>query len=87
MNLDLKVSQKLSSGQYFLKQNQKYIYQMVEKVPKFKIGNRYCALCIAEKRHIMFSDPKITINKRNEFVSKCRHQNKFKLKAVKEEKT
>ena len=31
----------------------------------------------------MFSDPKITINKRNEFVSKCRHQNKFRLNTFK----
>ena len=60
-------------------------WSVVEKVPQLKIGNRYCALCIADKRNILFSDPKVTINKRNKSISKCRHQNKFKLSTVKEE--
>ena len=34
MNFDLKVSQKLFWGQYFLKQSQKCIHQMVQKVKK-----------------------------------------------------
>ena len=30
----------------------------------------------------MFSNPNTSINKRNEFVSKCRHQNKFTLSTL-----
>ena len=58
-------------------------WSILEKLPKFKIGDKFCALCISEKRHIMYSNPATSINKRNEFVSKCRHQNKFKLASLK----
>ena len=43
-----------------------------------------CNLCTAEKLLIIESiDDDNLLNKRSEFVSKCRHTNKFKLKYVK----
>ena len=41
---------------------------------------RNCQLCLMEKTFIMLSDPKQTLNKRNEIVSKCRHRDKVLLK-------
>ena len=38
-----------------------------------------CNLCIAEKLHIMNADKRTLLNSRNELVSKCRHENKFRL--------
>ena len=40
---------------------------------------RRCNLCIAEKYHILASDRSISLNKRTEIVSKCRHAAKFLL--------
>ena len=60
-------------------------WTVMEKLPKLKIGDRFCALCVAEKRHILFSNPETCINTRNEFVSKCRHQNKLILSYIKED--
>jgi len=42
-----------------------------------------CQLCLAEKLAILTGDPKILLNKWSELVSKCRHENKFKLKNLK----
>ena len=39
-----------------------------------------CNLCLAEKLAILQADQRTLLNKRSEFVSKCRHRNKFKLK-------
>ena len=41
---------------------------------------RNCQLCLMEKTYIMMSDPKKTLNKRNEIASKCRHRDKVLLK-------
>ena len=46
----------------------------------------FCPLCVAEKRHILFSDPNTLINSRDEFVSKCRHQLKFTFHRYKYDK-
>ena len=37
--------------------------------------------CLAEKLAILQSNPATTLNKRSELNSKCRHNNKFKLKS------
>ena len=39
-----------------------------------------CYLCLEEKIHILlFPEPKILLNKRNELIARCRHRAKFKL--------
>ena len=43
-------------------------------------GAKRCNLCLAEKLAILQADQRTLLNKRSEFVSKCRHWNKFKLK-------
>ena len=43
-------------------------------------GAKRCNLCLAEKLAILQADQRTLLNKRSEFVSKCRHRNKFKLK-------
>ena len=44
---------------------------------------RSCDLRITEKYIIAREDQKRLLNKRTEFISKCRHRNKFLLKNVK----
>ena len=71
----------------------KYVWQLHDKNTEFnlkweveakccpyKCGTRRCDLCITEKFTIARSDPKITLNKKSELVSKCRHRNKHCLK-------
>ena len=59
-------------------------WSVVEQVPKFKPNRKnFCQLCASEKRFILSADPMVLINKRDEFLNKCRHANKYKLKNVK----
>ena len=59
-------------------------WSVVEQVPKFKPNRKnFCQLCVSEKRFILSADPMVLINKRDEFLNKCRHANKYKLKNVK----
>ena len=46
-------------------------------------GTRKCDLCLTEKLTIMKADPESLLNTRDEFVSKCRHKNKFTLRFFK----
>ena len=49
-----------------------------------KISSINCQLCLAEKYHIMNSlGDENLLNKRNEFVTKCMHQNKYLLSSIK----
>ena len=61
-------------------------WSILEKTPKLRQGQLFCPLCVAEKRHILFSDPNTLINSRDEFVSKCRHQLKFTFHRYKYDK-
>ena len=49
----------------------------------YRCGTRRCDLCITEKYIIARADQKRLLNKRTEFISKCRHRNKFLLRNVK----
>ena len=49
----------------------------------YRCGTRRCDLCVTEKYIIARVDQKRLLNKRTEFISKCRHRNKFLLKNVK----
>ena len=55
-------------------------WTIVRQSPAFKCGGKRCNLCLTEKLAILQADQKTLLNKRSEFISKCRHRNKFKLK-------
>ena len=44
---------------------------------------RKCDLCLTEKLMITKADPSSLLDTRDEFISKCRHMNKFTLKCFK----
>ena len=49
--------------------------------PRFYNGcTRKCDLCLTEQLTIAKADPFSLLNTRDEFISKCRHMNKFTLK-------
>ena len=47
--------------------------------PPYNPATKRCNLCLAEKYHIMKAPRTITLNKRSELISKCRHKDKYKL--------
>ena len=49
----------------------------------YRCGTRRYDLCVTEKYIIARADQKRLLNKRTEFISKCRHRNKFLSKNVK----
>ena len=49
----------------------------------YKCVTRKCDMCLTEKMTIARSDSKKLLNTRTEFVSKCRHRNKFLLSNIK----
>ena len=51
------------------------------KTDPYQSGAKSCNLCLAEKLTILQFNPAITLNKRSELNSKCRHKSKFKLKS------
>ena len=66
-------------------ENYKITWKILKKVTKLNNGNKMCRLCITEASIIM-KGKKGQLNKRNEIMNKCRHQNKFLLKNWKERK-
>ena len=65
-------------------QNYSIKWSIIEKVPKYKPSDKFCCLCTTEKRHILFKENSKQLNKASEFISKCRHQNKFRLSNIKD---
>lgn len=74
----------------------KYIWKLKDNKTKFQIswsiekraapykcGTRRCDLCLSEKVAIVRANPNSILNKRTEFISKCRHRNKFIIGSVK----
>ena len=57
-------------------------WSIICKVAAFKSGAKCCNLCLAEKLAILQADQRTLLNKRSEFISKCRHWTKFKLKNI-----
>ena len=58
-------------------------WSIKSKSNAYKPGNKYCGLCLEEKRIIATADLQRTLNKRSEIISKCRHRRKFKLGELK----
>ena len=59
------------------------IIYMVKKSVPYKAGGKKCNLCLWEKLLIMQNEEEV-INKRDEFVNKCRHAPKFLLGNIKD---
>ena len=53
-------------------------WNLVQKASPYKCGTRRCDICLSEKMVIATADPLITLNKRAEIVSTCRHRAKFR---------
>ena len=60
-------------------------WKILDKVSKLRNGRDTCNVCLQEKYRIMFADPSTALNKKSEFLGKCRHVNKFLLSNVKSE--
>ena len=55
-------------------------WSIAYKARPYTVGTRKCDLCLTEKLVIMKGDPELLLNTCGEFVSKCRHMNKFTLR-------
>ena len=53
-------------------------FELVKKSVPYRAGGKKCNLCLWEKLLIMQNEEEV-INKRDEFVNKCRHVPKFLL--------
>ena len=76
----------LSKFVWDLKQSDKPFkisWTIVAQSATYKCGSRKCDLCLTEKLAIATANTKGCLNKRDEIMSKCRHSNKFKVKAIK----
>ena len=82
-----KTNTELSKYVWLLKENGKVpnITWKIVKLVYGKTTSNFCKLCLTEKYYILnaLGDDRC-LNKRNEFIAKCRHQNKLLLKYVKD---
>jgi hypothetical protein len=53
-------------------------WSILDNAIPYKNGSKRCDLCITEKYHIIQKSDNI-LNKRDELISKCRHENKYYL--------
>ena len=54
-------------------------WKILKQSPTYNQNHKRCILCLQEKTEITYFNGKNLLNKRNEIVSGCRHQNKFRL--------
>ena len=73
----------LKDAGYDLDRHRDTSFEILKKSVPYKAGGRKCNLCLSEKLLIMKNEGEV-INKRDEFVSKCRHASKFMLGNVKD---
>ena len=53
-------------------------WTVLKKTDKYSPGNKRCELCLTEKFYIIKNlGNQNLLNKKTEFISKCRHQNKY----------
>ena len=55
-------------------------WKIEKRAHPYKIGSSDCNLCAWEKTSIAKSNPKTTLNSRNEIFHKCREKTGYKLK-------
>ena len=86
-NENSKNSTELSKYVWSLRENNKIpsIKWKIVKIVYSKATSSFCKLCLTEKLFILnaLGDDKC-LNKKTEFINKCRHQNKLLLKNVKD---
>ena len=54
-------------------------WRVIKQYPSYNQGSMRCSLCQNEKLAILEHVDSNLLNKRSEIISKCRHQNKYKL--------
>ena len=84
-HIKYKTETELSKQAWSLKEKNyrfKIKWKTLTKATPYRCGSKRCGLCITEKMHIALVDS-TCINKRDEFVSRCRHRHKYKLNCVK----
>ena len=54
-------------------------WRVIKQYAAYNQNTKRCPLCLNEKLAIIEHDGKNLLNKRSEIISKCRHQNKYKL--------
>ena len=54
-------------------------WKILKRAKSYNNASKRCNLCIWEKYFIICKPDIATLNRRNEFVSTCRHANKFLL--------
>ena len=59
------------------------IQHQITRARPYNGSTMKCDLCLTEKLTIAKADPSSLLNTRDEFISKCRHMNKFTLKCFK----
>ena len=57
-------------------------WKIKKKCTPLKQNATKCSLCINKKLYILSSNSPNLLNKHNELINKCQHENKFKLKNV-----
>ena len=55
-------------------------WSILKQAPPYSKETKSCQLCLTEKTYISIADSNLSLNKRNEILSKCRHRDKFLLK-------
>ena len=55
-------------------------WSIVKLVPPYSKESNVCQLCLVEKTFISLADCNLSLNKRNEIITKCRHRDKWLLK-------
>ena len=57
----------------------KITWKIIQQSSTYNQAQKRCALCLNEKTEITYFKGDNLINKKNEIISSCRHQNKYKL--------
>ena len=57
-------------------------WKLVKFETAYKPGSKYYKLCISEINHILFFNDSVLTNKREEFLNKCRHRDKWKIENI-----
>ena len=59
------------------KENYKISWSIISSISAYNNISKRCNLCLTEKLHIIKADKACNLDKRNELISKCHHENKY----------
>ena len=54
-------------------------WSILQKARPYRAGQKNCDLCVSEKLYLIKLKDENLLNKKTEFISKCRHRKKFSL--------